>query len=107
MPDTEWLKMYAAYQGRVQQLVASDIVEHGKPHDDREASLNDLKQYAVEVGGLAFELYATIEAVQARWGGTITESKRIMDDLEEKVKRSNLELELGKDVLWANRDPDG
>jgi hypothetical protein len=91
----EWMKRYAAFQGRVQQLVAQDIHEHGRPHAEREHSFKNLKERAIEMGGLAFELY--IEACALEEGSA---SRLIRADTSLSATTSH-----GQDVEWADRDP--
>ncbi len=91
---TEWLRRYASFQGQVQQLVAEDITEHGKPHADREETFRDLKQRCIEMGGLAFEAYVTV----CRLEETVALAKAIAEEAS---------VEYGGDVAWADRNPDG
>ena len=69
----EWLQHYAQFQGRVQTLVAEDIVEHGKPHADRDLSYLDLKKRCAELSALAFELYVAVSKLEAATAAELLE----------------------------------
>jgi len=69
----EWLQHYAQFQGRVQTLVAEDIVEHGKPHADRDLSFHDLKKRCAEVSAVAFELYVAVAKLEAATAAELLE----------------------------------
>lgn len=70
----EWLRHYAHFQGRVQQLVAEDIVEHGTPHVERHESFHDLKGRCAEMAATAFELYTAICRIEADAGAVLLEA---------------------------------
>lgn len=91
-----WMRRYADFQGQVQQLVASDIHEHGRPHEEREHTFRDLKQRAVEMGGLAFELYIEACALEGLRGSLLIRKATSLD-----ATTTNMSA----DIEWADRDP--
>ena len=70
----EWLQHYAQFQGRVQTRVAEDIVEHGKPHGERNEDYLDLKMRCVEQAALAFEMYVALCKAEAAAAAQLLES---------------------------------
>ena len=92
----EWLKRYSDFQGKVQQLVATDVYEHGRPLEEREHSFRDLKQRAIEMGGLAFELFVEACALEEA-----SVSRLIRAD----GALSATTLTYTDAVDWADRDP--
>ena len=92
--NAAWLKQFAQFQGRVQQLVAADIHEHGSPHAEREASFADLKEYTVEMAGLAFELYEAVCYIERQIELALAAVHKAKDAFHD-------------DVQWADQDPNG
>jgi hypothetical protein len=99
----EWMKRYAAFQGRVQQLVAQDIHEHGRPHAEREHSFKNLKERAIEMGGLAFELYIEACALEEEKGRLMIREGSSLDAIS--TSATDTPMTYTSDVEWADRDP--
>ncbi|MBT8460331.1 MAG: hypothetical protein KJN60_11730, partial [Boseongicola sp.] len=61
---TAWMKRFAEFQGRVNQLVAEDIYEHGEAQEDRQVTFQDVRRLCVEMAGTAFELYTAATRIE-------------------------------------------
>ncbi len=57
---TAYMTRLAQFQGRMNQLVAQDIYEHGEAQEDREATFQDMKRSCAELGRMAFDLYTSV-----------------------------------------------
>jgi hypothetical protein len=105
----EWMRRFGAYTGRVQELVAEDVSEHGKPHEDRQHSIQDVKQYAVELGGLAFELYAAVCSIEVQWGAAVAKAEDTRDKLSGHLDAITTSVTVPvtytNEVEWADREP--
>ncbi|HUT58801.1 MAG TPA: hypothetical protein VM487_03915 [Phycisphaerae bacterium] len=106
MERNEWLRKYAAWQGRVQQLVSEDLDEHGTPHFERGYTIDEVRQFAVDIGGLAFELYAAVAGLQQSMGKTLADINLEVEEVRRKMEA----MQPGRpvfpdDVRWADGDP--